>query len=183
MVIRDFRHIVALLKAINEIEYLEKLLDNSLKNVQETALDDSIVQLILDSTDRVFLPMLLNRKLASKLIEVEMQNDKDAIKKIVNNIEDTIKTVPKQEKKLQFKNKDEALRLAYTVCLLDDILGWYKINRWDGPAYHIKILETKYKARQLYLSGDIDSAKRVLNTLPKSEIEKENKCFYSKNWG
>lgn len=184
--IADFKHIIALLKAINEMEHLEKLLDNDLKDIKGTKSADSILQLIIDSTDRVFLPMLKNENLAVKIVEVEILNDISALNKIVNDIETSIKNLPKQSKIGKVQNKDEALRLAYIVCLMDDILGWYKTGKWNGPKYHINILEAKYKARVLYLKDKDtyqDAIKKILSTLPRADVEHELDVFYSKNGG
>lgn len=182
--IREFRHILALLKAINELENLEKYIEGYLKEIKVSKISESTLQLILDSTDRVFLPMMLNRELASKIIEVELTNNRDAMKYIAKSVDMTIMDMDKSDIKVE--NKEEAIRKAYVVCLLDDILGWYKTHKWDGPMYHVNVLETKYKARVLYLNDkerNRDMIKSILSTLSKSEVEHESEVFYSKNWG
>ena len=182
--IRDFRHILALLKAVNEIEELEKYIEGYLKDIKVSKISYSTLQMILDSTDRVFLPMMLNRELAAKIVEVELTNNKEAMKGIAKSIDMTILDMSKSS--IVIENKEEAVRKAYVVCLLDDILGWYKTRKWEGPMYHVNILEAKYKARLLYLNDkdrNKDMIKSILGTLPKSDIEHESEVFYSKNWG
>lgn len=178
----EFCHIVSILKACNYSESLRNRIGElDIGEISDRA--EELLDLILANTDRVFLPTPVDRKAALKLMEVSLQNNKNLDIQMENAIEKSIMLIQDDIGKDMIKDKESAVTLAFVVCLMDDALNWYITKSWEGPKFHLDVLEIKYKARELYRTDKEKYSKEIkllLGKLSKADLEMETKNFYSK---
>lgn len=179
--IKDFNHLCAMIKACGVIERLRVQMER-LSIVDEA---EDILQLMVDSTDRKFLPMnAIIKQSALAVISLDLCGVSIGNEKIASILESSINNISEADLSKNITDADEALDVAYAICLMDDCIGWYRNGKWEGPSYSLEVLNKKYRARVLYLQDkekNGDKIKELLGELSVADVRIENERFYKKN--
>lgn len=177
-IVKDFRPLLSVLKVLG-IRYNNEQINQILKKdidilqvkQEDTGLIDcdSLLDMILDSTDSDFMPRSIDRSMACELIKISYDTSK--FEYVLRQY------LAKLEKNMNLISNDELMNTAMFVCILDDCIAYCKSGVWSGPNYKISTLETKYKARVMFLNKDASFEKK-LNELKDEDKKLEIEKFY-----
>lgn len=147
--INEFDSIVTLAREFTVFSELRNTVNKLVDNKKLSSESDKVWQLILENTDRKFLPSG-NTDLNRYIIDLFLNNDASGKNKVASLIEEYVQSLTDDDienifSKIQM-NQSNALDLSIYLLDLDELTGYLKgtTNTWGGTKYKLSKLNEAY---------------------------------------